>query len=512
MKVLTATQSRQLDAYTIKAEGIESIDLMERAAQALTAEIRRLWSGLLNFYVFAGSGNNGGDALAVARLLAAEGHRVEVFLFNVNGKLSKDCETNRDRLVEGAASSRVVFHEITKNFEMPELSESDIVIDGLFGSGLNKPINGGLAALVKLINRSAAKVVSIDLPSGLMCEDNSYNIPAHIIRADVTLTIQTLKPSFLMADNQEYLGEVRVVNIGLKEDEITFTENPYTLDELSEMASLLRGRSPFGNKGTFGHGLLIAGSYGMAGAAVLAARACMKSGIGKLTIHTPKVNNSILQISVPEVVLHHDEDNYFFSTPVKMEPYNAVAIGPGLGTKNCSAVAFAEQMSHTTVPLILDADALNILGGHRGWLQQIPSNAILTPHPKEFMRLFGECLTNFDQLHQAREQAIHQQIYIILKGHYTAICTPQGHTYFNSTGNSGMATAGTGDALTGILLSLLSQGYSIENACRLGVYIHGLAGDLAAEELTEEGTTVNDLIDYIPYAIKKLKRHASSNC
>ena len=287
MKVLTATQSRQLDAYTIKAEGIESIDLMERAAQALTAEIRRLWSGLLNFYVFAGSGNNGGDALAVARLLAAEGHRVEVFLFNVNGKLSKDCETNRDRLVEGAASSRVVFHEITKNFEMPELSESDIVIDGLFGSGLNKPINGGLAALVKLINRSAAKVVSIDLPSGLMCEDNSYNIPAHIIRADVTLTIQTLKPSFLMADNQEYLGEVRVVNIGLKEDEITFTENPYTLDELSEMASLLRGRSPFGNKGTFGHGLLIAGSYGMAGAAVLAARACMKSGIGKLTIHTP---------------------------------------------------------------------------------------------------------------------------------------------------------------------------------------------------------------------------------
>ena len=306
MKVLTATQSRQLDAYTIKAEGIESIDLMERAAQALTAEIRRLWSGLLNFYVFAGSGNNGGDALAVARLLAAEGHRVEVFLFNVNGKLSKDCETNRDRLVEGAASSRVVFHEITKNFEMPELSESDIVIDGLFGSGLNKPINGGLAALVKLINRSAAKVVSIDLPSGLMCEDNSYNIPAHIIRADVTLTIQTLKPSFLMADNQEYLGEVRVVNIGLKEDEITFTENPYTLDELSEMALLLRVRSPFGNKGTFGHGLLIAGSYGMAGAAVLAARACMKSGIGKLTIHTPKVNNSILQISVPEVVLHHD--------------------------------------------------------------------------------------------------------------------------------------------------------------------------------------------------------------
>ena len=169
-------------------------------------------------------------------------------------------------------------------------------------------------------------------------------------------------------------------------------------------------------------------------------------------------------------------------------------------------------MSHTTVPLILDADALNILGGHRGWLPQIPSNAILTPHPKEFMRLFGECLTNFDQLHQTREQASHQQIYIILKGHYTAICTPQGHTYFNSTGNSGMATAGTGDALTGILLSLLSQGYSIENACRLGVYIHGLAGDLAAEELTEEGTTVNDLIDYIPYAIKKLKRHASSNC
>lgn len=503
MKILTAAQMAKLDAYTIEHEPIKSIDLMERAARALCAGIRKICVPGASFKVFAGPGNNGGDALAVARMLAKEGYVIEVFLFNTGGRLSPDCATNKERLMETCPGT--VFHEITSQFEMPCLEKNDYVIDGLFGTGLNKALNGGYALLVKFINRSEAKVISIDIPSGLMCEDNTYNIRAHIIKADYTFTMQCLKPSFLMADNQEYIGRLSVLDIGLKENNVKFEQQPYLLDEEESMAKMLKPRPPFGHKGTFGHGLLVAGSYGMAGAAILASRACMRSGIGKLTIHTPKINNSILQTAVPEAVLHHDDENYFVSSTVKTDEYDALAIGPGLGEKKNTAIAFIEQISHTQKPMVIDADGLNILAGHKGWIQQIPKNAILTPHPKEFVRLFGESLSDFDMLRQARAQAVHQQIYIILKGHRTAICTPRGQIYFNTTGNSGMATAGSGDALTGVLLSLLAQGYDVEEACRLGTYLHGLAGDLAAEKLTEEGMTVNDLIENLPYAIKQLK-------
>lgn len=503
MKILTAIQMAKLDDYTIKHEPVTSINLMERAAIALCDQIKTICKPTASLKIFAGPGNNGGDALAVARLLAKE-YEIEVFLFNTSGHLSNDCEANAQRLKED--NSDVTFHEITNQFEMPNLSKNDWVIDGLFGTGLNKPLSGGYALLSKFINRSEAGVISIDIPSGLMCEDNSYNVAANIIRANYTLTMQCLKPAFLMADNQQFVGELKVLNIGLLEDEVAFEQMPYCLVEEEDAKQLLKHRDPFGNKGTFGHGLLIAGSYGMAGAAIIAARACMHCGIGKLTIHTPKANNSILQMAVPETVLHHDEENYFFTTPIKMEGFDAMAIGPGLGEKKDTAVAFIEQISHTQKPLVIDADGLNILADHKGWIQQIPKNSILTPHPKEFMRLFGNSLSSFDMLNQAREQAEHQMVYIILKGHYTAICCPNGQIYFNTTGNSGMATAGSGDALTGMLLSFLAQGYPTEHACKLAVYLHGLAGDLAAAELTEEGMTVNDLIHFLPYAIKNLKK------
>jgi hydroxyethylthiazole kinase-like uncharacterized protein yjeF len=502
MKILTAIQMAKLDDFTIKNEPVTSIDLMERAANALCDQIRNICKSGASLKIFAGPGNNGGDALAVARLLAKE-YQIEVFLFNTGGHLSNDCQTNAQKLKDSDSST--IFHEITNQFEMPKLGKNDWVIDGLFGTGLNKPLSGGYALLTKFINRSEAGVISIDIPSGLMCEDNSYNVPAHIVRADYTLTMQCLKPSFLMADNQQFVGELKVMDIGLKENDVTFEQMPYSLLSKDCIKPLLKQRDPFGHKGTFGHGLLIAGSYGMAGAAIIAAHAAMHTGIGKLTIHTPKVNNTILQIAVPETILHHDEENYFFTTPVKMDDYSALAIGPGLGEKKDTAVAFIEQISHTQKPLVIDADGLNILADHKGWIQQIPKDSILTPHPKEFMRLFGNSLSSFDMLNQAREQAEHQMVYIILKGHRTAICCPNGQIFFNSTGNSGMATAGCGDALTGILLALLAQGYNPADACKLAVYLHGLAGDLAAEELTEEGMTVNDLIHYLPYAIKNLK-------
>ena len=502
MKVLTATQLAQLDAYTIEHEPISSLDLMERAAHALTEAITSISKTDSNFVVFAGPGNNGGDALAVARLLSARFGNVKAYLFNIGGHLSPECEKNRDRLLNEPSS--VEFHEITSQFDLPSLSEQDIVVDGLFGIGLNKPVTGGFAMLIKFINRSQATVVSIDVPSGLMCEDNTSNYRAHIIRADYTFTLQAIKPSFLMADNQEFLGKWQVLDIGLLENDCPISVQYHTSD-LPTIKPLLRSRDQYGNKGTFGHGLLIAGSYGMAGAAILAAKACLRSGIGKLTVHTPKTNNAILQQAIPEAVIHHDEENYFFTTSIRTDSFNAMAIGPGLGEKKDTAIAFIGQLSHSKIPTIIDADGLNILAGHKGWIPQIPKDTILTPHPKEFSRLFGESESAFDMLIKAREEAIRSHLFIILKGHYTAICCSDGDICFNTTGNSGMATAGTGDVLTGILLALLSQGYPQKDACRLGVYIHGLAGDLAAEELGEEGMIASDVIKYIPYAFKKLK-------
>lgn len=503
MKIYTATEMKQLVTYAIENEPIKSIDLIERASKALYDEIIEICDNSHPIKVFAGPHNNGSDALAVSRMLEKSGYNVEVFLFNTTGILSQECEENRNKLI--SSCPKISFHEISSKFDLPNLTKNDLIIDGLFGIGLNQPLSNSFALLVKFINNSPATIVSIDIPSGLMCEDNTLTFSSQIIRANYTLSLQSVKLAFLMTDCQEYIGECKILDIGIESEKVPDKKTEYFLDEDAEMRQLLKKRNPFGNKGTFGHGLLIASSYGMAGAAVIAARSALSSGIGKLTIHTPSANNTIIQAIVPEAVVHHDEDKYRFTSPEHTENYTAMAIGPGLGCKQETATAFIEQISHCIIPLIIDADGLNILAEHKGWLQQIPKDTILTPHPKEFIRLFGHCKTDFDMLSQAKEQAIHQQIYIILKNHYTAICCPNGSIFYNTTGNSGMATAGTGDALVGILLSLLSQGYLPEDACRLGCYLHGLAGDLAAEELSEEGMTAMDLVHHLPYAIKQLK-------
>lgn len=502
MNVFTASQMAKLDAYTIKKESILSVDLMERAAVALTAEVTDICSTDNHIFIFAGSGGNGGDALAMARLLSQKDYTVSAYLINIDGHLNPDCEINRNRLIENAPN--VEFHEITSQFDMPAIDENDVIIDGLFGTGLSRPISGGFAMLVKFINRSGATIISIDIPSGLMCEDNTNNYHSNIIRANYTLTIQALKPSFLMADNQVFIGNLKVINIGLEENECPQENRTFYLDEEDNMRALIHPRDAWGHKGTFGHGLLIAGSYGMAGAAILAAKACLRSGIGKLTVHSPRVNTPILQGAVPEAVIHPDEENYYFSSSLKADTYTATAIGPGIGLKKDTALAVIEQISHSRTSIIIDADALNLFADHQGWLIQIPSCAILTPHPGEFSRIFGECNSNYQMLINAREQAIRLKCHIILKGHYTAICCPDGVVYFNTTGNEGMATAGSGDTLTGILLALSSQGYSNTDACRLAVYIHGLAGDIATSKLGSHSVIASDIIDNIPEAIKLL--------
>ncbi len=502
MKIFTSAQIRELDSYTVKHEPIASIDLMERAAKALAHAIADEWDTNSPMVVFAGPGNNGGDALAVARLLAEQGYSVSAYLFNITSHLSVDCEQNRKRMEENRRIKDFVV--VTQEFDPPVLTAETVVIDGLFGSGLNKPLAGGFASLVKYINNSPAKVVSIDVPSGLMAEDNSFNVRAHIIRATLTLTLQHIKLSFLFAENQQFIGRLKILDIRINKEGIDRTDTQYILAEEKTVRPLLQPRNPFAHKGEMGHALLIAGSYGMGGAAILAAKACLRAGAGKVTVHAPRGNNLIMQVAVPEAVVQLDREETAFSEPVDTEDYDALAIGPGLGMSEGAAIAMIAQLRRSQCPIVADADALNLLANHRAWMQQLPQGMIMTPHPKEFDRMAGRCTDSFERLAKAVDMAKRQQIYIILKGHHSALCLPDGHVLFNSTGNAGMATAGSGDVLTGIITALLAKGHPQADACLLGMYLHGLAGDLAAKELGEESLVASDIIAFLPKAFKAL--------
>lgn len=409
MKIFTGNQIHELDKYTIEHEPISSIDLMERASKAIYHAISAEYDNRISFVVFAGPGNNGGDALAVSRMLAENGYNVSVFLFNIHNHLSEECATNKQRILDGKKIKK--FTEITVNFDPPTLDENTVVIDGLFGSGLNKPLSGGFASLVKYINASACKVISIDLPSGLMCEDNTYNIPTNIIKANQTFTLQQKKLAMLLADNQIFLGNIKVLDIRLSQEFIQNTDSPYQMVEENDIRSLLHHRNDFAHKGNMGNALIIAGSYGMAGASVLATKACLRAGVGKVTAVTPRRNYEIMQISVPEAVLQMDKDELYFSEPIDTEKYNAVGIGPGLGSLENTAIALIAQIRRATCPIVIDADALNILANHRAWMQQLPPGAILTPHPKEMDRLNnGINNGSYDRLRKAQELAEHFQV------------------------------------------------------------------------------------------------------
>ena len=330
MKILTGTQHKELDRYTIENEPIDSIELMERASRAITAEIMQRWDKQRTVFVFAGAGNNGGDGLAVARLLFGQGYRVAVFLFNIKGKLSIDCKINRDRLLkileDNTAHERLVLKEITQGFDFPKVHSHDVVVDALFGTGMRGPLSGGFAVVVRKINSLHAHVVSIDIPSGLMCEDNAFTDRNTAIHAELTLTIQLPKLAFLMADNANCVGEWKTVDIQLSPKGIAKASTPYSLIEEQDIRELLRTRSAFAHKGDMGHALMVAGCYGMAGAAILACKGCLRSGTGKLTLHTNAANNTIIQISVPEAVMWPDKSNRGISDTPDISPFSSIGI------------------------------------------------------------------------------------------------------------------------------------------------------------------------------------------
>ncbi len=501
MKILPVDKIREADAYTIANEPIADIDLMERAAGQLFRWIKRRVDKSHRFFVFAGLGNNGGDGLAVSRLLTEAGYDVSVYVVRFSDKNSDSFQINYDRFLEFGNNK---LHDLKKDGPLPEMDEDDIVVDALFGSGLTRPVKGFPGEVIHQINSSPALKIAIDVPSGLFVDACSTASDGKIVRADHTLTFQFPKLAFLMPENDAFAGSWHVLDIGLHEQFIhdVKVNNFYVLRQ--DAAHILQPRKKFSHKGTFGHALLIAGSYGKMGAAVLAAHAALRSGVGLLHVHIPKAGYAIMQTALPEAMLSIDRyDNYFSDIP-ELSMYNAIGIGPGLGMQHQSQMALKLLIQQFKGPMVFDADALNILAKNKTWLAFLPSYSILTPHPKEFERLAGKWDDDFERLKKQREFAEKYQVVVVLKGANTSICTPKGDCYFNSTGNPGMATAGSGDVLTGMLTSLLAQGYVSVEAAVLGVYLHGLAGDIAVKKRSQEAMIAGDIIASLGKAFKKL--------
>ncbi|MCE5331105.1 MAG: NAD(P)H-hydrate dehydratase [Bacteroidales bacterium] len=500
MKFFTTSQIRQLDQYTIEHEPINSVDLMERAADALYCKYLQVFSYQKPVYIFAGPGNNGGDALALARMLLNTGLTVKVTLLS-EGKLSSDCEVNRQRLAGKYPDSLM---EMNNEFFAPEIPRETIIIDGLFGSGLTRPLTGIFAEAVHWINESGCEVLAIDVPSGLHGENNP-DLSVPVVKAGYTFSLQFPKLSFFFAENAKFVGKWEILEIGIHPKVISETGSYFSVLEKPDIRQIIRTRPEFSHKGTFGHLLLLAGSKDMAGAAVLSARGALRGGAGLVSVHSPECNRAIVQTAIPEAIFHSDKNQNMITEFPDLGNYSALAIGPGIGTKAETAEMLNQLLSQLKNPCLLDADALNIIAQNKHLLGKIPAGSILTPHPKEFERLFGASSNSFERMQKAGEMAVKYQLTIIVKGAHTLIAQPDGQLVFNNTGNAGMATAGSGDVLTGILGSLLAQGYSPNEAAKLGVYLHGLAGDMALRKQSEESMIAGDIIENLGLTFKSLK-------
>lgn len=508
MLILSAKQIHDWDQYTIRNKPVASIDLMESAAIRCFQWIQQ--HNLLpnKFTIFCGKGNNGGDGLALARLLTRQGGEVMVHILELGQKGTDDFQTNLTRLHEAG----IAVHYIQSPGHFPAVPAGNIIIDALFGTGLNRRLDGLTARLVEHINAIPATIISIDMPSGLLADDSSKGFP--VIKAHITLSFQCLKLAFMMAENAAYTGDVQVLDIGLLQNYLSGIHIETLLVEEDLVKTLYRPRGRFSHKGNFGHAALIAGSYGFMGAAVLSAHACLRGGVGKLTCHIPACGYDIMQTSAPEAMSKVEKGEYWPESIGDTGKYDAIGIGPGIGVRDGHAQLLDTVFAAAGQPaagkgqrLVLDADALNVLAKQPSLLKKIPAFSILTPHPAEFDRVFGASADDFARLRRAQQAAKELNLIIVVKGHRSFIAMPGGTGYFNSTGNPGMATGGSGDVLTGILTALLAQEYPPEQAAIFGVYLHGLAGDLAAAAITEESMIASDITLYLGSAFHRIQKN-----
>ena len=499
MKILNVDQIRALDQSTIKNEPVAPINLMERAALAFVDWFADHFPDTTSTKIFCGLGNNGGDGLAIARLLLERNYPVEVYVVRYAPRESDDFMHNHRRLK--LVTDNVRYVEFPQ--DIPAIRHNEIVVDAMLGSGLSRPAEGIVKSTIEAINRAPAQVISVDIASGLYA--NQPNLPADtIIEPDYTITFQLPKLAFMLPKNGRYVGDWHIVDIRLHKRYIDLAPTPYYFTQPQDARLLIRKRDRFSNKGSFGHALLMAGSYGKIGAAVLAARACLRSGVGLLTVQVPRCGYAVLQTGVPEAMCRPDGHEHVLTGTSEMEgpdpaDYSAVGIGPGIGKAPQTLAMLRQLLPALKRPMVVDADALNLLSENRDLLNYLPPNSILTPHPKEFERLTEPWEHDYQKLDILREFAKKYRIVVVLKGAYSAVATPDGDIHFNSTGNPGLSTGGTGDVLTGILTALLAQGYDSVEAAVLGVFAHGLAGDRAAGQHGPIGMTASDVVDALEW-------------
>ena len=501
IKIFNVSQIKKIDNCTVVNQKIASVDLMERASLAVSEKLIRILDINQRILVFSGVGNNGGDALAISRILLSKHFELDVYIVAPDDRFSDDCLANKERL------ERLTNIRLIKNTaDIPRIPSNCVVIDGLFGSGLNRPLEGVYLDVVKAINLSHNKVYSIDMPSGLFAENNTNNNPEGVIKSDRVFTFQFPKLTLLLPDSADYCKKMHVLDIGLCDKCIDSEQTDFYFTEKADVSMWLFPRDTFSHKGTYGKVLLIAGLYGKMGAAILAARACLRTGVGLLTVHAPVCGVDILQTAVPEAMVQVDRCLESVSRVGEDIDEFTIGIGPGIGKDEQPHGLLSDLFERYHKPMVIDADALNLIADDEYLKSRIPAGSILTPHPVEFDRLSGSISKNgYERLQKARIFAETYNVYVVLKGAYSAIITPTKKVYFNSTGNPGMATGGSGDVLTGMITSLLAQKYLPEKAAVLGVYLHGLAGDLAAKSKSQQGMLPSDLIEYIGKAYRALK-------
>ncbi len=487
-------QLRAWDKATLEEQQISSLQLMERAAIQCTDWIAERYLPQQKICVVCRKGNNGGDGVAIARLLYQQGYPVEVYMADWDEKRSKDFEANLDRLQQ--TDVNITFLKTEKDFSV--INNDSLIVEALFGFGLNRKLEGLYELLIRYINESNTKVISIDVPAGLFTDTSSKGNT--IINATATLTFETLKLCFLMPENASYFGEVYVLPIGLSKAFGQTVQTKYYLTDLSLASSLYQPRKKFSHKGTYGHALLVAGNEGKMGAAVMCVASCLRSGVGLLTCSVPPNDFPILHTALPEaMVTERDEE-------MDVSPYAVIGIGPGLGKEKDTANLLHALLKHFKKPIVIDADALNLLSENREWFSEVPESSVLTPHPKEFERLFGETESDFAKAEKAIAAAKQYKVVIVLKGTYTLV-TDGEKNYFNSSGNNGMATGGSGDILTGLITGLIAQKYEPFEAAVVGVYVHGLAADLCLEDQSYESLLPMDVVGKFGAAFKQLQNN-----
>lgn len=504
MKIFSSDEIRAIRQFTLREAGITERQFIEKTGETLAYEIAALVSRDRRMVVFAGPDLNGAYALTAARYLGRMGFQPQVYLFNVGGnKISPDCAATRDMFVEELGATLLT--EVSGlQFSMPDLGGDVTVIDGIFGSERVKPISGGYMAIIRYINEMHPQVISIEVPSGLLVDSVDSMINRNIIHADLTLALGVPRVVFFLKENAELFGKWKIVPIDYSPTALSRAPWKFRLIEKSDMKHLIPPRDPFASKADCGDAVIYAGSYGMLGAAVLAARGALRGGVGKLTVHAPRCGFYVLQSAEPCAMYENDADDFAISEIILSRDYAAVGIGPGIGTADITIDAldsFLKLANANSRPLVLDADALNCISIRPSMLNHIPVMSILTPHAGEFDRLFGKQPSSYARLLRAIDVAQQRHIFIILKGRFTAIVRPDGKVYFNPSGSAALATPGSGDVLTGLLVAFLAQGLRPEFAALAAPYIHGLAGEMAAEKYGTFGVTANDVAENIGRAI-----------